>query len=89
MIDTNTETLKLEAIEKLLSKRKEEYVAHDEVIFLSGGRNTILKTLVVKKKTDAIIQIISRILEKERFENVLIASWLGTPINHSNSKGNN
>lgn len=88
-IYTTTERLTLQAIEKLLTDRKEEYVVHDEMNFLSGGRITILGTSKVRKKTDAIIPIISRLLEKEGFENVLIANGLGTPINHSNSKGNN
>ena len=88
-IYTTTEVLTRQAIENLLNRRHEEYVLHDKMNFLTGGRITILGTSKVQKRFDAIVPIISRLLEKQGFENVLIANGLGTPINHSNSKGNN
>jgi|GEM_PF-1875116 len=86
---TTTESVTKLAIEKMLAKRKERYVVHDKMNHLFGGRISILGTSKVRRDLDGIIPVISRLLEKQGYNNVLIANGLATPLNHSNNKGNN
>ena len=88
-IYTTTESVTLKAIEKLLTDRNEEYVLHDKMNRLAGGQITILGTSKVRRKEDGIIPIISRLLQKQGYNNILIANGLAAPLNHSNNKGNN
>jgi len=87
--EIETESVTKQAIEIVLTKRKEKYVVYDKMNHLFGGNISILGTSKVRSKLDGIIPVLSRLLEKQGYNNLLIANGLATPLNHSNNKGNN
>jgi len=86
---TTTESVTKQAIEIVLTKRKEKYVVYDKMNHLFRGNISILGTSTVRSKLDGIVPVLSRLLEKQGYNNLLIANGLATPLNHSNNKGNN
>jgi len=88
-IYTTTEGITKQAIELMLSRRKEHYLVHDQMDNTKGGNITILGTDKVRRRFDGLIPAISRRLFKMKFENILIADGLAARWNHSNNKGRN
>jgi len=88
-IYTTTEGITKQAIELMLSRRKEHYLVHDQMDNIKGGNITILGTDKVRRRFDGLIPAISRRLFKMKFENILIADGLAARWNHSNNKGRN
>ena len=88
-IYTTTESLTLRGIETMMKNRQEEVITHDKMYNISGGMITILGTVMVRKRFDGVIPLLTRRLTKKKFPTVLIADGLSTEINHSNNKGRN
>jgi len=86
---TTTERVTLKATEKLVKRRREEVIVHDEMEPVAGGRITLLGTEKVYASYDGIIPLMVRRLEKEGHDVTLIADGLAQALNHSNTKGKN
>ena len=86
---TTTEVLTRDAIGLMMRRRIEEYLIHDKMTHLNGGRITILGTCRVHKRFDGVIPLVAGRLNKLGFPTVLIADGLSSAINHSNNKGKN
>lgn len=86
---TTTEQVTLKATRKLIAKRREYVIVHDEMEAISGGKITLLGTHKVYASYDGIIPLMVRRLEKEGHDVRLIADGLGQSLNHSNTKGKN
>jgi hypothetical protein len=92
-IYTTTESLVQTFLEKLLNERKEQYLVHNLMESVHGGRITILGTQAVQRRYDALIPLVVQRIQKERGKKgkplLLVAEGLGTEFNHSNVKGRN
>jgi len=86
---TTTEVLTRDAIALMMCRRNEEYVVHDKMTHLAGGKITILGTMRVHKRFDGVVPLVTRRLNKQGFSTVLIADGLSSDVNHSSSKGKN
>lgn len=88
-IYTTTEIITRQAIELMMRKRDEKYVAYDHMDHISGGMITVLGTSKVRKRFDGIIPLLARRLTKKKYPTILIADGLSSELNHSNNKGRN
>jgi len=86
---TTTEIITKLAIEKLMKRRREDFIVHDKMDNVIGGKVTILGTSMVRKRFDGIIPPLVRRLAKQKLPTNLIADGLASEINHSNNKGRN
>jgi len=86
---TTTEQVTLKAARKLIAKRREYVIVHDQMEAIAGGKITLLGTHKVYASYDGIIPLMVRRLEKEGHDVRLIADGLGQSLNHSNTKGKN
>jgi len=89
VIYTTTEIITLQAIELMMKKRGEEYILHNKMDNLVGGKITVLGTDKVWKRFDGIIPLLTRRLSKKNYKTKLISDGLSSEINHSNNKGRN